>query len=418
MIEVLKNKNFFLLFSGRFITNIGDSIYSVASMWLVFEITGSSLYTGIAGGLILLPSIFEFLVGPLVDRWNLRSIMVYTQLIQAFLISLIPILYYLGYLNVWLIILIMFLASCIEQIVYPTHQAAIPKILEKKDLVVGNSLMTFAYQGTDIVFIGLSGLLIASIGVINIFIIDIFTFLVACLLFRGIKIHGAKTSEEKQSLKIKDYFMEIEKGRNFIFNSIISKFIFPISIVNLIFGMITAILPEYSYYIGGEQYYGYFLATMSVAMLSGAVFSKYFSKYPIGVTTIIGFFISAVAWFLSYWTKSPYLTIFFFGIAFIPISIINILITSALQVLIPEGLIGKVIAWYSSITALFVPVGSFIGGFVASVIGISNIYALGSLGLLSISLYWICHPKVRKMPNQTGLDSDEYRYMQKNEQII
>ena len=108
----------------------------------------------------------------------------------------------------------------------------------------------------------------------------------------------------------------------------------------------------------------------------------------------------------------------FFGIAFIPISIINILITSALQVLIPEGLIGKVIAWYSSITALFVPVGSFIGGFVASVIGISNIYALGSLGLLSISLYWICHPKVRKMPNQTGLDSDEYRYMQKNEQII
>lgn len=412
LFSVLKNKNFLFLFWGRFVTNIGDSIYSVASMWLVFELTKSSFYTGIAGALILLPSMFEFLVGPLVDKWKLKSIMVYTQLLQAILISLVPISYFLGFLNVWLVIIVMFLATCIEQIVYPAQQSAIPKILENKDLVSGNSLMTFAYQGTDIILIGISGLLISYLGAINIFIINVFTFIVACLLFRSLKLSQAekqkKLEENTFKFKINEYLKELNLGRKFIMNSIIPKIIFPLAIVNFIFGMITAIMPEFSLNIGGEKYYGYFLATMSIAMLVGALLSNFFSKYPLGLFTIIGFLISSVAWFLSYWIQSPVFTVLFFGLAFIPISSVNILITSTLQGLIPEDMIGKVFAWYSSITALFVPIGSFIGGTLASTIGIDNIYGLGSVALLSISVYWLSYPIMRKIPQQMNIKADDY----------
>lgn len=64
-----KNKNFLILFLGRMITNIGDSLYYVASMWLVYQLGGSSFYSGIAGFLILLPMGLQFLTGPFVDRF-------------------------------------------------------------------------------------------------------------------------------------------------------------------------------------------------------------------------------------------------------------------------------------------------------------------------------------------------------------
>lgn len=39
--DILKNRNFLLLFLGRIFTNIGDSLYYVAAMWLVYKLSGN-----------------------------------------------------------------------------------------------------------------------------------------------------------------------------------------------------------------------------------------------------------------------------------------------------------------------------------------------------------------------------------------
>ncbi|MFD1736933.1 MFS transporter [Bacillus salitolerans] len=419
MFKLFKNRDFLCLFSGRFITNLGDSIYSVAAMWLVYELTKSSFYTGIAGALILLPSIFEFLVGPLVDRWKLKSILVNTQISQALLISIIPIGYFLDFLNVWLVIVVMFLVTCIEQFVYPAQNAALPKILDKEELVAGNSLMTFAYQGTDLVFIGLSGLIISLIGVINVYIIDVFTFLAATIIFRLIKFQ-TNTQDERDNTELgtekiiknsfKSYLSELNEGKNYVINSIIPKILIPITVVNFIFGMITAIMPEHSFNVGGELYYGYFLAIMSVAMLLGTLLANLFSEKPLGIMTISSFFLASVFWFGSFLIKTPVLSLMLFGLAFIPISLINVLIVSTLQGIIPENLLGRVFAWYSSIAALFVPLGSFVGGVASSMTEVANIYGLGGLGLLIISLYWMFYPLLRRIPSPTKINPKEYGF--------
>ncbi|GAY74654.1 MFS general substrate transporter [Sporolactobacillus inulinus] len=44
-----QNRNFRLLFSARLITNIGDSVYFIAAMWLVYQLSGSSFFSGLAG---------------------------------------------------------------------------------------------------------------------------------------------------------------------------------------------------------------------------------------------------------------------------------------------------------------------------------------------------------------------------------
>ncbi|MGA9230563.1 MAG: MFS transporter, partial [Exiguobacterium oxidotolerans] len=66
MFELLKNRNFMFLLAGRLVTNIGDSLYYIAAMWLVHDIGQSAFYTGLAGFVILSPKALQFLAGPLV----------------------------------------------------------------------------------------------------------------------------------------------------------------------------------------------------------------------------------------------------------------------------------------------------------------------------------------------------------------
>jgi hypothetical protein len=154
---LLKNRNFAALFFGRMVTNIGDSLYYVAAMWLVFELGGSAFYTGLAGFLTLLPGTLQFLTGPIVDKLQIQKLLVWTQVLQAFLVLLIPAAYYAGVLSVAFILVIMPIIAAIEQFAYPGQSALLPRIIRKDQLVKGNSLFSFAYQGVDLAFNAIAG---------------------------------------------------------------------------------------------------------------------------------------------------------------------------------------------------------------------------------------------------------------------
>ncbi|XBM33409.1 MFS transporter [Bacillus licheniformis] len=183
MLSVLKNKNFLFLILGRLVTNIGDSMYTVAAMWLVFDLSKSTFYSGLAGFLTMFPTVLQFLTGPIVDKVRLNKVLVWSQLIQAILVLIIPLFYFIGYLNIWIIMMIMPLIVFIEQFTYPAQSAALPKIIKSQDLVKANSLMSFSYQGTDIIFTGIAGIVIASAGAISIYLVDSFTFFVSGAVF-------------------------------------------------------------------------------------------------------------------------------------------------------------------------------------------------------------------------------------------
>lgn len=58
-------------------TNAGDGLSYVAATWLVYDLTGSPFFTGPATFLVLGPAALQF--GPLVDRWPLGRVLVWTR---------------------------------------------------------------------------------------------------------------------------------------------------------------------------------------------------------------------------------------------------------------------------------------------------------------------------------------------------
>ncbi|WP_394356265.1 MFS transporter [Bacillus changyiensis] len=130
-------------------------------------------------------------------------------------------------------------------------------------------------------------------------------------------------------------------------------------------------------------------------------------------TTIICFMLSAFFWFNSYLSSSSLVTLISFGLAFIPIGIHNVTLNTIIQTLVSEEMIGRVFAIVGSLSALFLPIGSLLGGYLSTFIDIRSIYGLGGLAILFISIYWLITPKLRTLPAPAHV-TEEHRAKEHN----
>ncbi|MBF7155885.1 MFS transporter [Bacillus albus] len=404
--DILKNRNFLLLFLGRIFTNIGDSLYYVAAMWLVYKLSGNPFYSGLAGFLTLLPSALQFLTGPFVDRWSIKNTLVITQVLQCILILIIPITHYFELLTVQLLLIIMPIVAFIEQFAYPAQSKALPLLLHKTQLLKGNSLFSFAYQGIDLICTTLSGILVALLGAITLYVIDSFTFAITALLFFSLKM--PKQAETNTSFSTKQYFTDLKEGFSIVFRSLMGVFLIGTVVANFSIGMTMAILPSFADSLGGVKSYGFFLAAISAGSLIGALFSSWVGKRNVGRVSIIGFATGAILWFLSTIVPFQWLSMFLFGLAWIPIGATNILFATISQIVIPNQYIGRINSVMRSMGTIAMPFGSLIGGYTANVFSSQLIFALASIGILFISLVWLLHPKLRALPKADEISADTF----------
>ncbi|EJR41876.1 MFS transporter [Bacillus mycoides] len=404
--DILKNRNFLLMFLGRIFTNIGDSLYYVAAMWLVYKLSGNPFYSGLAGFLTLLPSTLQFLTGPFVDRWSIKNTLVITQILQCILILIIPITHYFDLLTVQLLLIIMPIVAFIEQFAYPAQSKALPLLLHKTQLLKGNSLFSFAYQGIDLICTTLSGILVALLGAITLYVIDSFTFVITALLFFSLKM--PQQAETNTSLSTKQYFSDLKEGFSIVFRSLMGVFLIGSVVANFSIGMTMAILPSFADSLGGVKSYGFFLAAISAGSLIGALFSSWVGKRNVGRVSIIGFATGAIFWFLSTIVPFQWLSIILFGLAWIPIGATNILFATISQIVIPNQYIGRINTVIGSMGKIAMPFGSLIGGYTANVFSSQLIFALASIGILFISLVWLLHPKLRALPKADEITADTF----------
>lgn len=383
-------------------TNIGDSIYYVAAMWLVYKLGGSTIYTGLAGFLILLPASMQFITGPFIDRWPAKRTLVITQLMQIVTIMIIPAAYYFDYLTVSLILVVMPIVSFINQFSYPSQIKVLSMILTKKELIKGNSYFSFAYQGVDLVFNAVSGILVAFVGAITLYLIDSIIFATAAILFSILKFPQVKNKKVtlKKGMKygIMSYVRELKEGVVLVFGSLVSSFLIGSIVANFAIGGALAILPDFSERQGGAGVYGFYLAAMSIGGLTGALLSSWMGKFRIGTFIIYAFFISSIFWTASAILPWSYINIVLFAIAWVPIGGTNVLFAATIQSIIPNDILGRVNTVTTSLGTLAMPLGSLVGGWFAAVSNSMIIYALTGIGLAMVAVVCVLHPRLKSLP--------------------
>lgn len=417
MRELLRNTTFVRLFVGRLVTNAGDSLYYIAAMWLVYQLTGSTVYTGVAGFLTLAPSAVQFLFGPLVDRLPLRRVLVGTQLAQGVLVLVVPIAAALDALSVWVILTVMPLLSLLNQPVYPAESAALPRIVEHEELVEANSLFSLAYQGADAAFNAVSGLLVAALGAVTLFLVDSVTFGVATLLFATLSIPAADTGDDGteqmatasetaadggQPTATEDspssYLADLREGIEYLRGTIVAKLLVGAIVVNFALGGVMAILPAYADTLGGASAYGLLTAAVGTGVLVGALVGSVVGRFPFGHVVALGMAASAVLWVGAIavgWLPASALL---FALALVPAGVTNVLIISLIQALVPDGLLGRVTAVLGSASAAMTPVGALVGGVVAGATSATLVLWAAGVSFALLALYVFAVPSLRRIP--------------------
>lgn len=415
------NESFVRLFLGRVVTNAGDSMYFIAAMWLVYDLTGSPFYTGLAGFLVQIPTIFQFLTGPLVDRWPLRRLLVSTQLIQGICVLAVPIAAWTGNLSVWVVLSIVPLLTLVNQFVYPAQSAAIPRIVEEDQLVRANSLFSTAYQGLDMALNAISGVLIAVIGAVTIYLIDAVTFAITVVLFLGLEIpERAKTGatntaddeeigdDEVQGDRAEDdragYRARLREGIGYVRHSLLSTILVGSLVANFTYGLMFAALPAFADLRGGPEVYGLLMAAMAAGNLIGSASATFIDDLPVGWAKIGGYSMAAVCWAGALTISWQPGIVALFLLSFVPVRATNVMSHALVQSAVDDDLLGRVTSVSSSVSTFTVPIGSLLGGILATDLGSTVVMGGRIGGLVFLMGYYLVHPQLRSLPSVVRAD--------------
>ncbi|WP_440008181.1 MFS transporter [Halomicrococcus sp. SG-WS-1] len=403
------NRDFLRLLFGRFVTNAGDSLYTIAGTWLVYDLTGSSFYTGLAGALLLLPPALQFVSGPLVDRWPLIRTLVWTQLIQAVLILSIPVAAYFNRLTVELVLLTIPLLSFLNQFVYPAQNAALPRIVDKSQLTRANSAFSFANQGTNMVFDALGGVLIALIGAVSLFVLDSITFVVAVLSFTGVTVpERSDATDETAAIDVSGYLSDLRDGVQWLRGTVFTEMMLTTAVTNFGTGVMLAVLPGFAAARGGSILYGALLGAIGAGGLTGALVASRLTHIRYGSIRIVGLGIGFVMWIVAVYSPWPALTVVLFALTGVPMGVTNVMGQTLIQTVTPDDLLGRVTSVDASVATLTVPFGSLLGGIAGSTFGVVPTMAVAAFSFAFVSLYFSLRPRLRRLPAVDNIKEEKF----------
>src|ERR671923_1986115 len=178
-----RNPTFGRLWVGRLISLFGDALTLIALPWFVLQVTGSG--TATAGILLTLqlPAILtSMVIGSLIDRFQPRAIITIDNGLRTLIIGLIPVLYWFGLLELWLLFLLTFLAGMLVPATEVGSRSILPDLVEDKDLDAANMLWSFSLNLSLVVGPAVAGLLVASFGGPSVLLIDAATFALMALI--------------------------------------------------------------------------------------------------------------------------------------------------------------------------------------------------------------------------------------------
>ena len=400
---MFKNKNFSILLFGRLITNFGDSIYSIATLTLIYILTKSTFYSGITLFLISFTTILQIFVSPLISKFNVKRFLIISQLFQAIILLVITYLIYVNKLQITTLIIFIVCISFINQIVYPVQLALLPKIVKQEDLVKANSLFSIAYQGSDALFNSIGGFIITVFGTIYAFIINSITFFINSFIFIFLSNDLSKNTNTIQE----NYFTKLSSGIKIWNTPLLKPLLIGIIIINFSTSSLLTLLPEYS---ETSYFYGILLSASGLGILIGAFLSnsqilKNIRLSVLYTTFTLGIALSWGALSIvnnnSITNKIYNFLLFLFG--WILIGILNTYSQTMIQCIISKDKLDVAMSTMIGLSIAFSPLGALLAGVLSIKYSIKTIIIITSLLIFSIFLFWLFNKNIRNLPSFSKL---------------
>jgi MFS family permease len=394
--------NFLKLWAGSTVSLFGSQITFLALPFtavLVLHATVTQM------GLLVLAESFPALLvglfaGVWVDRLRRRPILIAADIGRALLLGSIPGAALLGLLRIEYLYVVAFLAGTLTLFFDTAYGAFLPSIVEREQLIDGNSKLEVSSLVAGLAGPSLSGWLVQWLTAPIAIIIDAFSFLVSAFAVSIIRVQESPLEAREQN-----FWHDLREGLRVVVRDPVLRAIAACAGTLNFFGGITDVV-RVLYFVQvlhlGAAFFGIMFSIASVSALVGALCNTWITrKLGIGPTILLSAFTLAAGWlFIPLAGGSRALTIMLIVMGALLFGVSNTLFNvntlSLRQQVTPGRLLGRVGACMQFIGVGTLPLGALIGGALGEAIGLRNTFLVGCGGLFLAFLWTLLSP-VRKV---------------------
>jgi MFS transporter, DHA3 family, macrolide efflux protein len=205
--SLYKNKNFLLFLTGQNLSAFGDWFRTIATIGLIYELTGKATHLSILFICSMLPLILtSMILSPFIDKYPYKKIMIIADLARLF-IGLGFVLAVSINITPFILYLLLALNGAFSGVYLPARSSLIPEILDKDHLSRGNSILTTSFSASMLIATGIGGLVTEILSVETIYFIDALTFLVSAILLINIR-----ENEQSKKREYVSYIQSVKEG--------------------------------------------------------------------------------------------------------------------------------------------------------------------------------------------------------------
>ncbi|MGI9096178.1 MAG: MFS transporter [Candidatus Limnocylindrus sp.] len=426
--RLVRDPGFLRLWSAETVSHLGSNISAFALPIVAIRLLDAGPFEV---ALLNLADFLPFLAigliaGAVVDRLPRRAVLVAGDLGRALLLTIIPLAYLLGALNLALLIGVGFCVGVLTVFFDVAYQSYLPALIPREDLVEGNSKLELSRNAAGLIGPGIAGAVIAALRAPVAIMLDAGSFLLSALLLLSIRTRnadapaasGQKRAEATSRGSLRG---EIAAGVRFVFGNPALRTIGAATATSNLFSTMANTL-IFLFAIRelhmSEALIGLSFTIAGIGGLAAAAAADRVSK-RLGVGKTILYMSPLAGPFLALVAiGQPDATVLnvallaasgFTGIA--SGTIYNINQVSLRQAITPEPMQGRMNATMRWFVWGTIPIGALLGGVLGESIGVRATIALGgSLSTLAfVPLLFGPVPAVREMPtgvnDAQGLDA-------------
>jgi MFS family permease len=381
------------LWVGRSISLFGDAFTLIALPWFVLQVTDSGIATA---GILLclqLPAILTSMaIGSLVDRFQPRAIITIDNGLRTLIIGLIPILYWFGLLELWMLFLLTFFAGVLVPAMEVGSRSVLPDLVEDKDLDATNMLWSFSLNLSLIIGPAVAGVLIASFGGPSVLLIDAATFAVMALVATTIPNVERSRPPMQAPLSEKCGLRQLWDMKVVRYTTLLSLVFF------FSYGPLEAAMPAYSDAIlqADARGYGLLWSALAVGALIGTLSSTTLSqRLRLGVVLPLIAFLWGASLLPMAFTNHLWLAcslLFLGGLMWGPYTPME---TTLLQRNVPKAQLGRVFGARSTLLIGGSPLGLAAGGILLAFVPSTIVIALSAIACILVGLSGLALPTFR-----------------------
>jgi MFS family permease len=375
----LRHRNFRLFFGGQLISLVGTWMQSVAQGWLVLQLSNSALALGVVGAASSLPILaFSLLGGSLADRVSKRHLLILTQSFFALLALALWALVAAGVAQTWHVVLLALLLGMGMAVDMPARQAFVVEMVGKDDLVNAIALNSSVFNGARMVGPALAGIIIASAGTANCFLLNALSFLAviaALAMMDASLLNGGRPNHTglRAGLQEVREFLGASRPQLLVLGimATLSIFVLPYTVLMPLFARDVLHV--------GARGLGFLMSATGVGALCGALIVATFGSRGSRSRWLFASAILVSAALLAFSLSRSYALslalLFFVGLGIVMQATTS---NSFLQLSVPDAMRGRMMALFGIVFMGFMPLGNLIAGVLAHLFGASLALGIGA----------------------------------------